>query len=305
MPTKTKTKKQTVSLKNVINNLTGDVLQMVSEIFVKSTQETYDREYTEIRETNDYNKFSFFESNRNIKISHVRKLYLLFKHKILDVPIKVDEKYRLLDGQHSFMARMMLGKPILYYISKEIKEEDIPMLNSNSKSWAWGDYLRSFVKRMNQNYIKYDNLWEEYNGNRKKQKPGKFNYKKIINHNEMSLLVLGYTSFTQQVKDIFYSGELKFNRDIDDVRKVLDFLYDDVLRELSYDLVSKRDFQTSLFTMYFHSNFDTDTYKKLIRTNKTFYNSEDFRDLSQGRMKRKIINDYNNMVDSDFKKITY
>ena len=305
MPTKTTTKNKTVSLKDVISFLTGDIFEKISEKFKSSNlEETYDREYTKINETNDYSKFSFFDSNREIKIPHVKKLILLFKHKLLDVPIKVDEELRLLDGQHTFFARMILGRPILYYISKDIKEDDIPMLNSNSKPWAWNDFLHSFVKRGNPNYIKYEILWDEYNGNKKKKKPGKFNYKKIINHNEMSLLVMNYTSFTQKVKNLFYDGKLIFKRSEEEIREILDFLYDDILCVLKYDLVSKRDFQTAFFTMYTHKNFEHETYIKLIKQNKSFYNSTDFLDLPQGRMKRKIIDGYNKLVSSGY-EITY
>lgn len=286
-----------ISIKQIISELSNDIIITLTKILEDKRKETkYDELYSEIRITNDYSKFSFFESNRNVKLQHIKKLVALFKNKLLDVPVKVDEHFRLLDGQHTIIARMMLNKPILYYISKNIKEEDIPMLNSNSKSWAWDDFLHSFIKRGNKHYIKYKELWDEYNGDKKNKKPGRYNYKTLINHNEMSLLIMGYTSFTARVKDKFYGGELEFKNSEVKVREILDFIYNKILGILDFDLIAKRDFQSAFFFMYSHKNFDKSKYLKMLYKNRNIYNSFNFKDTSQGRMKYRLIDDYNAYV---------
>jgi hypothetical protein len=290
-----------IPLKEIISKLSKDLISKLAKILEDNEkQKKYDNLYSEIKITNDYSKFCFFESNRDIKIPHVKKLMALFSYKLLDVPVKVDEHFRLLDGQHTFLARMMLNKPIIYYISKNIKEEDVPMLNSNSKAWAWDDFLHSFIERGNKHYIKYKEIWDEYNGDKKNKKVGKYN-KKVINHNELSLLVMGNVAFNARVKKTFYDGKLEFKKSEEEVREILDFMYDEILQILTYDLVSKRDFQTALFTMYFHKNFDKNTYLKTIRAKQNIYNKHDFIEKSQGSMKKELIKDYNKYSKKDKK----
>ena len=69
-----------------------------------------------IYKTKDYDKFSFVDGNRSIKPNVVEKLYNSFKEVQLEVPLVVDQYYRIYDGQHRFTALKRLKMPIYYQI---------------------------------------------------------------------------------------------------------------------------------------------------------------------------------------------
>ena len=72
-----------------------------------------------VYQTREYDKFIIdSEYNREVDLKHVKKLEECFKNagdfgKVY--PIIVDDKFRIIDGQHRFTARKKLGL-IIYYI---------------------------------------------------------------------------------------------------------------------------------------------------------------------------------------------
>ena len=61
---------------------------------------------TEVRiiyETRDYKAFSFITGNRNINKSHLEKLRKSMMEMLIPIPIVVNEKLQIIDGQHRYM----------------------------------------------------------------------------------------------------------------------------------------------------------------------------------------------------------
>ena len=71
---------------------------------MQETKEFYDKVMgdevvNKIFKTWEYDRFTFFNGNRDIKPHHKNKLAESFKIKQLPIPIVVDESFRIADGQ--------------------------------------------------------------------------------------------------------------------------------------------------------------------------------------------------------------
>jgi len=111
-----------------------------------------------IQQTEDYSSFKRIEGNRTINKAQVKKLYDSFnEHPDIAsaVPITVNDKMEIVDGQHRFAALKQLGLPIWFYQVDGLKLEDVQRINSSTKSWAPSDYARSFAELGNENYKIY------------------------------------------------------------------------------------------------------------------------------------------------------
>jgi disulfide oxidoreductase YuzD len=64
--------------------------------------------------TTNYNQFKYLKGNRAITELHVRRLVEAIKEKDLQVPIIVDEKMNVVEGQHRLEAYKIVGKDQYY-----------------------------------------------------------------------------------------------------------------------------------------------------------------------------------------------
>lgn len=92
--------------------------------------------------TYDYDRFSFIECNRpTVKIKRLEKSI-----KECDLtpynPIIVDERYRIIDGQHRFTVCEKLGLPIYYVVCDQEATKAMILLNQNMRSWRQEEFLR-------------------------------------------------------------------------------------------------------------------------------------------------------------------
>ena len=82
-----------------------------------------------IYKTTDYSLFKYLKGNRAITELHVRRLVESIKEKDLQVPIIVDEKMNVVEGQHRLEAYKIVGRPILYIVKDNVTLEDLRKLN--------------------------------------------------------------------------------------------------------------------------------------------------------------------------------
>lgn len=112
--------------------------------------------------TTDYKKFSFLESNRDLRLNHVQELKESIIQTPLDKPIDVNEKLEIIDGQHRYMAWWELNMPILYIIHPGWGAKEVPILNSNQKNWNVSDFVNMYTDLGNDHYAKYKEFSERY-----------------------------------------------------------------------------------------------------------------------------------------------
>ena len=83
-----------------------------------------------IYETLNYDQFKFLKGNSNIKELKVRKLTQLIKEKDAELPIIVNSKMEILDGQHTFKSLRIVGLPVRYIVKDHLNLQDVRNINS-------------------------------------------------------------------------------------------------------------------------------------------------------------------------------
>ena len=112
---------------------------------------------TKFIQTNQYNKFSFFNTNREINLSHVKKIMDSIQvHGLLE-EITCNENYEIIDGQHRFIALKNLNLPILAKIKIGATADAIIPSNIVRRGWTIMDYINYYSQKGYEHY----NLLEE------------------------------------------------------------------------------------------------------------------------------------------------
>lgn len=115
-----------------------------------------------IYETYDYEMFDKVNGNRVINQLNYTKLLKSIEEKQLLIPICVNDKLQIIDGQHRFEACKTLNKPIQFYISDDYTIDDVMRANQVSKNWIRVDFLNLFISRNNENYIEFARILDIY-----------------------------------------------------------------------------------------------------------------------------------------------
>jgi hypothetical protein len=122
-----------------------------------------DEIFASTRKTSDYDKFSFYNGNRDINPNHVMKLEASMQKKYLFTPITVNEKGEIIDGQHRFTAAKKLGLPIYYVVQEGYGLEEIHILNANQKNMTTNDFMVGYCNMGFDDYVIYREFKEKYN----------------------------------------------------------------------------------------------------------------------------------------------
>ena len=112
--------------------------------------------------TNDYSLFSKLKGNRNINHAHYKRLKESIKEESLLVPIIINEKYEIIDGQNRFEAWRELMLPIPYIVVKGYGLPQVQRLNSNIKNWSMKDYADCYSTLGNKHYKIYQTFKSKY-----------------------------------------------------------------------------------------------------------------------------------------------
>ena len=89
-----------------------------------------------VYKTKEYSLFKYLKGNRAVNELHVRRLVEAIKEKDLQVPIIVDDKMNVVEGQHRLEAYKIVGLPICYIMKDNIGLEDVRKLNSVARKWT-------------------------------------------------------------------------------------------------------------------------------------------------------------------------
>lgn len=127
--------------------------------FVKSEQEMF--------KTNEYDAFKRVLGNRKVLEDRVAKILASFdKIGYIPVPIIVNEKYEVIDGQGRLEACKRRGYPINFIIRPGLTIEDCIVMNINSTPWKLMDYIECYAETGNINYQKimsiFNTMFEKY-----------------------------------------------------------------------------------------------------------------------------------------------
>jgi len=102
--------------------------------------------------------------NRQTLPGHVQKLMSSIAAPDMGevVPILVNEKMEIIDGQHRLEARKKLALPIYYIIQSKSTVKDVQLLNSSQRAWTLADYVASYRSEGNPHYETLTQFYTEH-----------------------------------------------------------------------------------------------------------------------------------------------
>ena len=103
----------------------------------------------------DYDQFKIMSGNRPTNNGHVQQLKRSFELRQLIVPVLVNDKMEIIDGQHRVEVCRQLGLPVYFIILQKYGIREVQMLNTNMKNWSVEDYLACYCNEGIEDYIKY------------------------------------------------------------------------------------------------------------------------------------------------------
>lgn len=101
----------------------------------------------DIKKTTDYKIFKRVQGNRPVDVNHVKSLISSVAQKNLleNIPLIVNDKMEVIDGQHRLEVSKAMGIPVYYISVPKADISDIRRLNSYSRPWSVFDYLDSYI----------------------------------------------------------------------------------------------------------------------------------------------------------------
>lgn len=111
-----------------------------------------------IYQTIDYSIFSFVKGNRDVNQAKVRMLAVEIEKNGLLLPILVNQKMEIIDGQHRFIACKTLNKPVSYFIRRNANIETAANVNVAGSNWSIHDWINKYAEDGNEDYI-YLRTW--------------------------------------------------------------------------------------------------------------------------------------------------
>ena len=194
--------------------------------------------------TNDYSLFSKLDGNRNVNKAHLIRLKKSIKEESLCVPIIVNEKYQIIDGQHRFSCWENLMLPVYYIVVEGYGLKQVQRINANTSNWKLIDYAESYCDLGNKNYCKYVLFKAKYN---------------LGDYESISMLQGDYGSGKNFER--FRNGSFQVNRwkmacnDAEQIVRVAEF----------YDGYKRRGFVFALLKFFSNDNFDFNRMFKKIK----------------------------------------
>ena len=186
--------------------------------------------------TNDYSMFKIIDGNRSINKLHLKRLKQSIKEKYITVPIIVNHKFQIIDGQHRFNAAKELGKPINYIKVNGLDLADVHRLNTNSKNWTADSYMDGYCKLGMEEYIKYRDFKNKYG----------------FGHNETNALLTNRTSAGGHHIEAFNHGTFKiadYNLAVENADKITQVAQ-------YYDGYKRRGFIYAMLQAFTHPKYN-------------------------------------------------
>jgi hypothetical protein len=116
-----------------------------------------------VYKTTDYSQFKILKGNRALKLLHLERLRKSFEHKQLNVPIIVNERFEIIDGQNRFQIIKDLNLPVYFIINEGYGLPEVQQINAISLKWSPEDYLDSYTELGKVDYIRTKEFYEKYN----------------------------------------------------------------------------------------------------------------------------------------------
>jgi len=104
---------------------------------------------------NNHSKFTLLDDNRDIRPRHVESLMASIRKFGQLMPIVVNEKLEVIEGQHRLRACSDLKIPVAYIISLKASGKDVAVMNNSQEGWKNRDFLKHFSHSNHYNSSEY------------------------------------------------------------------------------------------------------------------------------------------------------
>lgn len=111
--------------------------------------------------TYNYAAFKKLIGNRNV--NHEKAIIESIKeYGDLRIPITVNEKMEVIDGQNTLEARKAMNLPVYYHICEGYGIKECIAMNTTSRNWGIEDYINCYAEYGYEDYVILRNLEREY-----------------------------------------------------------------------------------------------------------------------------------------------
>jgi hypothetical protein len=120
------------------------------------------KKVAQVLSTSDYSLFKRQAGNRVINAGHVKRLTESIKQQDLMIPIIVNNKMEVIDGQHRLEARTRLKAPVYYLVVDGYGLAETQRVNANNKNWNIADFVDGYVEMNYYHYKVYKQFRNRY-----------------------------------------------------------------------------------------------------------------------------------------------
>lgn len=121
-----------------------------------------DKEVSKIYSTMDYSKFKMIVGNRALRMTNVSAIQKSSSEEQLMIPILVNEKFEVIDGQHRLKSWSNLGLPILYTIAEGYNLSQVRRANQNSINWTISDFFKMHSDLENTSFKEIQDIMDKH-----------------------------------------------------------------------------------------------------------------------------------------------
>lgn len=129
-----------------------------------NVRDSWDSTDIVVKETFNYGMFHKISGNRGQQSDKLNKILddpkrvrkiirEMLQEGIKYIPILVNEKYEIIDGQSRFEAYKALGTPVLYIMQPGLNIDDVIRLNTTASNWKAMDYVECFAQLGEEPYV--------------------------------------------------------------------------------------------------------------------------------------------------------
>lgn len=155
-----------------------------------------------VYETRDYKAFSFITGNRNINNSHLENLRKSMTEMLIPIPIVVNEKLQIIDGQHRYMVCKEEGWTLTFIQIKGLALTHVQKINELMKVWTAEAFMHCYCDLALETE---DGEYDDYVEYRE------FKRKYGFGHNETQAILTNQRMFSGNLSDRFRNGSFKIN----------------------------------------------------------------------------------------------
>ena len=155
-----------------------------------------------VYQTEDYESFGFITGNRNINNSHLEKLRKSMTEMLIPIPIVVNEKLQIIDGQHRYMICKEEGWTLNFIQIKGLTLTHVQKINELMKIWTAEAFMHCYCDLALETE---DGEYDDYVEYRE------FKRKYGFGHNETQAILTNQRMFSGNLSDRFRNGSFKIN----------------------------------------------------------------------------------------------